>query len=215
MAATCFRVSQLRGLKRAGQENMRIIQLSLRLNLLLMVSLWLFVTQLPARENLKIPRPAPVFILPSWDGKVLKSASLKGQVVVLEFLQSWCPDCQKTSPELERIYRKYKDQGLTVVGISHDGEGRKAVEPFVKKYDLTYPVLLGDLSIAINYIGITREDASFHIPYLILIDRQGTIVAQYEEGVNPEATNIPRLELRIKKLLEAASVNVEPSSPKP
>ncbi len=197
---------------------MRTVQRSIhyRLGLLLIILLLCSsAAQFRARENLKIPRPAPMFVLPSWDGKVLKSVSLKGQVLVLDFFQSWCPDCQKTSPELEKIYRKYKDQGLTVVGISHDGEGTKAVEPFVKKYDLTYPVLLGDLSIAINYIGITREDSSFHIPYVVLIDREGMIVAQYEEGVSPEATNIPRLELRIKKLLEPASINVAPPSPKP
>jgi peroxiredoxin len=192
-----------------------MVQLSFRrMSLLLIVFLLSFTVCVSGRENLKIPRPAPMFVLPSWDGKVLKSASLKGQVVVLDFFQSWCPDCQKTSPELERIYRKYKDRGLAIVGISHDGEGAKAVEPFVKKYDLTYPVLFGDLSIAINYIGITREDSSFHIPYIILIDREGNIVAQYEEGISREATNMPMLELRIKKLLEPASVNVEPS-PKP
>ena len=65
--------------------------------------------------------------------------------------------------------------------------------------------------IAINYIGITREDSSFHIPYIILIDREGNIVAQYEEGISREATNMPMLESRIKKLLGPASVNVEPS----
>jgi peroxiredoxin len=174
----------------------------------------LFATGLPGRENLKIPRPAPMFALPTWDGKALKSASLKGQVVVLDFFQTWCPDCQRASPELEKIYRKYKDRGLVVVGISHDREGAKAVEPFVKKYDLTYPVLLGEHSIAINYIGITREDSSFHIPYVILIDREGNIVAQYEEGTDKEATNMQILETRIRKLLGIPSVSIE-SSPKP
>jgi peroxiredoxin len=101
-----------------------------------------------------------------------------------------------------------------VVGISHDREGAKAVEPFVKKYDLTYPVLLGEHSIAINYIGITREDSSFHIPYVILIDREGNIVAQYEEGTDKEATNMQILETRIRKLLGIPSVSIE-SSPKP
>jgi peroxiredoxin len=189
-----------------------VIVVSIQRTGFLVLGSLLFVSSLPGRENLKIPRPAPYFVLPTADGKVLKSESLKGQVVVLEFFQSWCPDCQKTSPELEKIYRKYKSQGLIVVGISHDGEGLKAVGPFVKKYELTYPVLLGDLSITINYIGITREDPSFHIPYIILIDRAGNIVAQYEEGIRPEAMNMQLLEPRIKKLLEAPLVNAEPSA---
>lgn len=185
-----------------------------RMSFLLIGSFLSLAVCLSGRENLKIPRPAPIFVLPTWDGKILKSASLKGQVVVLDFFQTWCPDCQRSSPELEKIYRKYKDRGLTVVGISHDGEGAKAVEPFVKKYDLTYPVVLGEHSIAINYIGITREDSSFHIPYLVLIDREGNIVAQYEEGTDKEASNMQILETRIRKLLGIPSVSIE-SSPKP
>jgi peroxiredoxin len=192
-----------------------MFQLPFRRVNLLFATFWLSgALCLSARESLKIPRPAPMFVLPTWDGKVLKSASLKGQVVVLEFFQTWCPDCQQTSPQLEKIYRKYKDQGLTVVGISHDGQGVKAVEPFVKKYDLTYPVVLGDLSIAINYVGITREDRDgFHIPYVVLIDRKGNIVAQYEEGIDKEATDIGGLELKIKALLGILSVTVDVIQP--
>jgi peroxiredoxin len=189
-----------------------------RASLLLMI-FWVSSTLcLWGRENLKIPRPAPVFVLPTWDGKVVKSASLKGQVVVLEFFQTWCPDCQHSSPELEKLYRKYKERGLTIVGISHDREGVKAIEPFVKKYDLTYPVVLGDLSIAIGYVGITREDkGGFRIPYVVLIDREGNIVAQYEEGIDKEATDILLLESNVRKLLgiPAISVGVSGSSSKP
>ena len=146
-------------------------------------------------------RPAPDFVLPTIDGKVLKSASLKGRVIVLDFFQTWCPDCQQTSPELEKLFKRYKDQGLIIVGISHDKEGAKVVEPFVKKYGLTYPVLIGDLSIAVSYIGITPEKPNFNIPYVILIDRKGNIVGEYQEGIHKEAMDIKLLEERIKKLL--------------
>ena len=147
------------------------------------------------------PRVAPYFILPTWDGKVLRSTSLKGQVVLLDFFQSWCPDCQDTSPKLQKLYEQYKDKSLAVIGISHDKDGAKSIEPFVKKYGITYPVLLGDLSIAINYIGVTPQKPSFQIPYIVLIDRKGNIAGEYEQGIHKEATDIPLLEGRIKKLL--------------
>ena len=156
---------------------------------------------LQGQERFKGVRSAPDFVLPKTDGKVLKSASLKGQVIVLDFFQTWCPDCQQTSPELEKLFKRYKDQGLIIVGISHDKEGAKVVEPFVKKYGLTYPVLIGDLSIAVSYIGVTPEKPSFNIPYVILIDRKGNIVGEYEQGTHKEAMDIKLLEERIKKLL--------------
>ena len=154
-----------------------------------------------AEETSKAPRPAPYFILPTWDGKVLKSTSLKGQVVLMDFFQTWCPDCQETSPKLQKLYDQYKEKGLMVVGISHDRDGATSIEPFVKKYGITYPILIGDLSIAVSYIGVTPQKPSFRIPYVFLIDRKGNIVGEYEEGTHKETMDIPFLEGRIKKLL--------------
>jgi len=168
---------------------------------LLLPCLLVTASVLPSQEKPKGLRPAPYFILPTWDGKIVKSSNLKGQVIVLEFFQTWCPDCQKASPQLEKLYERYKDQGLSVVGISHDKEAAKAIEPFIKKYGITYPVTLGDLSIAVNYIGITPEKPTFRIPYIVLIDRKGNIVGEYEEGTHKEAMDAKLLEEQIKKLL--------------
>ncbi|HKZ42986.1 MAG TPA: TlpA disulfide reductase family protein [Candidatus Hodarchaeales archaeon] len=153
------------------------------------------------QEQVESGRRAEAFVLPTWDGKVLKSSSLKGQVIMLEFFQTWCPDCQKAAPEIEQIYKRYKEKGFTVVGISHDKEGAKVVEPYVKKYSLTYPVVIGDLSIAVSYTGLTPAKPGFRIPFIVLIDRNGLIAGQYEEGKNDEATDPKLLEALIKKLL--------------
>ena len=162
---------------------------------------WGSLLTVRAQAQPELKRPAEPFILPTWDGKILKSSQLKGQVIMLEFFQTWCPDCQKAAPEIERIYQQYKEKGLTVLGISHDREGATAIGPFVKKYDLTYPVVIGDLSIAVNYIGIKPSSPSFHIPYIVLVDRKGFIVGQYEEGKDKEATDPKLLEALIKRLL--------------
>ncbi len=159
------------------------------------------------QELLPLSRPAEPFILPTWDGKVLKSASLKGRVILLDFFQTWCPDCQEAVPELERLHKKYKDQGLSVVGISHDKEGAKVVESFVEKFGITYPVLIGDLSIAVSYTGITPAKPSFRIPYMVLIDRKGNVTGKYEEGTQKEATQPKLLEEQIKKLLEEPRIS--------
>ena len=121
---------------------------------------------------------------------------------MLDFFQTWCPDCQKSSGELEKLYQKYKDRGLVVVGISHDREKSAVVTPYLKKYNLTYPVLLGDVSVALNYIpGIRPEAPKFNIPYVVLINREGNIAGRFQQGHEKEATEINLLEERIKKLL--------------
>ena len=127
---------------------------------------------------------APYFILPTWDGQVIKSTSLKGKVVLMAFFQTWCPDCQRTNPLLEKLYRKYKDRGFVVLGISHDRGKAKDVEPYIKKYGLTYPIVLGDISIAVNYLRVSPQQPNFSIPYLVLVDRKGNIVGRFVEGRN-------------------------------
>ena len=154
-----------------------------------------------AQDTSQSPRAAPYFVLPTWDGKVIKSSSLKGQVVLIDFFQTWCPDCQQTSPKFQKLYEEYKEKGLAVIGISHDKDGAKSIEPFIKKYGITYPILLGDLSIAISYIGVNPQKLSFQIPYVVLVDRKGNIVGEYEQGIHKEATDVPLLEVRVKKLL--------------
>ena len=49
-------------------------------------------------------------------------ASLKGKVVIVDFWASWCAPCKQEMPVLERLYKKYKDRGLVVVGVSVDQE---------------------------------------------------------------------------------------------
>jgi peroxiredoxin len=165
----------------------------------------LLLFQQPAEQKFTIvtvKEPAPYFILPTWDGNTLRSTSLKGKVVVLDFFQTWCPDCQKSGLELEKLYKKYKDRGLVVVGISHDREKSAVVAPYIKQYNLTYPVLLGDVSVALSYIpGMTPQAPKFNIPYIVLIDREGNIAGRFQQGHEKEATDPELLEVQIKKLL--------------
>jgi peroxiredoxin len=170
---------------------------------ILLLALLFHCQQAAAQEaSVEVKQPAPYFILPTWDGNTLRSTSLKGKVVLLDFFQTWCPDCQKSGVELEKLYQKYKDRGLVIVGISHDKEKSAAVAPYLKKYNLTYPVLLGDISVVLNYIpGVTPQSPKFSIPYLILIDRDGNIAGRFQEGHEKEATDAKLLEERIKKLL--------------
>ncbi len=173
-------------------------------SVLLILAMFL-LSQQPAGKEFSIvtvKQPAPYFILPTWDGNTLRSTSLKGKVVVLDFFQTWCPDCQKSAVELEKLYKKYKDQGLIVVGISHDREKSAVVAPYIKQYNLTYPILLGDVSVALNYIpGMTPQTPKFNIPYIVLIDREGNIAGRFQQGHEKEATDSNLLEVQIKKLL--------------
>ena len=57
----------------------------------------------------------------------------KGNLLIVSFMAAWCGPCIDELPALNNLYRKYKDQGLKVIGISIDLEGAVAMQPVVNK----------------------------------------------------------------------------------
>jgi peroxiredoxin len=109
------------------------------------------------------------------DDAVGKQANLKdyrGQVVVLDFWATWCHGCVQEMPWFAEFERKYGDKGLSVIGVSLDAEGWKAVKPFVAKAAVPYRIVLGNDASAQAYrIG--------NMPDTFLIDQEGRIAATY------------------------------------
>ena len=67
------------------------------------------------------------FKVASLDGSGLRLADLKGKVVFLNLWATWCPPCKEEMPAMERLWQRYKDQGLVVIALSMDsGEPRRS-----------------------------------------------------------------------------------------
>ncbi len=112
---------------------------------------------------------APDFELTALDGSTVKLSALKGKVVVLDFWATWCPPCRKMIPELKKIYSKYKNKNVAVIGISMDEGSLATIKTFVDNAGIKYPVVKGDhaLSKAYGYINA--------IPTSFIIDKAGVI----------------------------------------
>jgi peroxiredoxin len=110
------------------------------------------------------------FTLPDLDGKSWTLQSLHGKVVLVNFWATWCPPCRKEMPDLDALYRKFKNKGLVVLAIS-DEEVAK-VKPFLAERNLGFPILL-DPGRKIN--ELFRIDG---IPKTFIYDREGKLAAQ-------------------------------------
>ena len=69
-----------------------------------------------------------------------------GSVTLVDFWSSSCTNCQREIPELERIYEKYKDYGLVVIGVHSPQQAYErdpsVVSDAVSRLGITYPVAL-------------------------------------------------------------------------
>jgi len=114
----------------------------------------------------------------SGDGN-LDLKQFDGTIRVVDFWATWCPPCRMAIPGLNELYRKYKDQGVSVVGISVD-ENPKALAGFEKDTHIEYASLLSSEQAEKAFGGIVG------LPTTFVMDRQGKVYKSYIGEVNRE-----------------------------
>jgi hypothetical protein len=70
--------------------------------------------------------------IPALDGSTVSLNQYKGKVVLVNFWATWCEPCKAEIPWLIEFNHKYGPQGLVILGIAMDDDGKKVVEPWVK-----------------------------------------------------------------------------------
>jgi len=63
---------------------------------------------------------APELVLSELSGEVFDLGKLRGKVVLVNYWATWCAPCKKEMPVLNSFYRRYREQGLEIIGISAD-----------------------------------------------------------------------------------------------
>jgi len=127
---------------------------------------------------LPVGEVAPEIALPDTQGKINKLSSLRGKYVLIDFWAAWCGPCRREAPNLVRIYNKYKEKGFEIYGVSLDRDKNSwlgAIESdnldWVHVSDLKY--WQSDVVGLYGFSGI---------PYTVLIDREGKIIAKGLRG---------------------------------
>ncbi|HET6632809.1 MAG TPA: thioredoxin family protein [Rhodanobacteraceae bacterium] len=146
-------------------------------------------------------RQAPEFAgISQWiNSPPLTMQGLRGKVVLIDFWTYSCINCLRTLPHVTHWYRKYKDNGLVIVGVSSpefDFEKDAAnVKRAVERFGITYPVALD------NGLNTWNAWNNRFWPAEYLVDRDGTVVMHhYGEGHYLETENAIRKLLGLEPL---------------
>lgn len=126
-----------------------------------------------ARPMLEVGDLAPAFELEQLSGGSFSLADHVGEVVLVNFWATWCEPCRDELPDLQQLSETYGDEGLQVVGVSLDEEGRAVVEEFHQTFPVEYPLLLNGQGTAAEFGAVQAVPTSF------LIDPQRRIVARH------------------------------------
>jgi cytochrome c biogenesis protein CcmG/thiol:disulfide interchange protein DsbE len=138
------------------------------------VLLILFLFLYGCEKEVEALQTAPDFTLRDLNGDSVSLKNYQGKVVLLDFWATWCAPCRLSIPELVEIQKKYRDQGVVVLGISMDDPQMfpdAYILTFKETFEMNYPVLRAEQRVAMDYFGT----ANMAIPTLFVINREGKL----------------------------------------
>jgi peroxiredoxin len=126
------------------------------------------------REGLKAGTPAPPFELPTLRGETASLAEQRGRRVLLVFSDPDCGPCESVLPELARLHRERRSDGLEIIMVSRGAleENRRKAEAF----GIDFPVVLQ------SGWKLSKKYGIFATPIAFLINEEGVIERDVARG---------------------------------
>ena len=130
---------------------------------------------------------APDFQGTTLEGTTVSLHGIKAKLKLIDFWASWCGPCRQEMPNVSKIYKKYHEAGLEIIGVSLD---RKADEwaKALKEEKMAWPNIMDEQ----QQIGARYFVRG--IPHTILLDENNRILVKDLRG--------KALEKKIAELLE-------------
>lgn len=130
---------------------------------------------------------APDFTLRTIDGELFTLSKNRGKVILLNFWGTWCGPCLQEIPDFNKLYNKYRKNGLEIVGVTLASPGADNSDEYIQKfmnyYKMNYTILTDingfETQVVTSEYGRALNRAITGVPTTLIIDREGYIVKGY------------------------------------
>jgi cytochrome c biogenesis protein CcmG/thiol:disulfide interchange protein DsbE len=129
--------------------------------------------------SVEVGDPMPEFTIQTFDANSSSRTSLEGKPSLLIFWNTWCPNCMKELPQINRLAETLGPKGLKVLAVNtaiNDTENK--ARAYWEKYDYVFPSGF-DRSFKVSQIFGVRG-----VPTIFLVDSKG--IVRYKQTVLPE-----------------------------
>jgi len=161
-----------------------------------------------------VPRKAPEFTIVEPTGKEILLSSLKGKVVLMGFVATWCEHCQRFSQMVTKLQTELGPRGFQAVDVAFNpGVTPANVTEFVRKFGINFPMGYASTDTVMSYLGISMMDRYVY-PEVAIIDRKGVIRAQSPPQGDPNLQDEKYLRPYLDALLkEGATTSAKKTGP--
>lgn len=121
------------------------------------------------------PQPAPPLAFRLADQKTtIDLVKYRGKVVVLEFLLTTCPHCQRCSSIMQKLSKEFGEKDVQMLGCAVNDMSHMLIAEYSQKLGLTYPVGYGSREMSHQFLQHPFMK-TMYMPQLVIIDRKGVI----------------------------------------
>ena len=132
-----------------------------------------------------LPRKSPEFTVTDPSGKQVLLSSLRGKIVVMPFMFTTCPHCQRFAQDLTQLQKEFGPRGVVFLGTVFNDANAAMAAQFVKEFNVGFPVGYATRDQVVSYLGLSVLDR-WVVPQVAIIDKKGNIVAQSAATGSPE-----------------------------
>jgi peroxiredoxin len=111
----------------------------------------------------------PDMELKGFDGSMARLSAFRGDIVIFSLLATWQIDSARQVAVLNELHAKLGRHGFRVFGIIMDDVGRRALEKYLEKNAVRFPVYYNGRELAAHFGGSPR------LPTTYILLRDGSV----------------------------------------